>query len=429
MKEKQTIEQATKIAISKIEKVMMGWFTEDPVMLGAWCLVDKIPDPKQETIGVNCKSNPPSLRYNPFFVSALNTEQLECVLASEGFKILLRHPTTRLQTPQMVSSLASQITVDQLIMGNLLNVNEYFPMPEKFNLKAGSFYEDYFRKLLEQMPNTEMKIQQMFGQQGDGGKEGEQSAGQGQGEKDGEQKSGSGYKEYDNAKDALKDYFNPNGTANKDWAKNDLFDSEVNQMIDEKKGSAKDWGKYTGDAMGDIVAANTPKISYKDVLRRFNMSVMSTKTLSSRMKINRRYDLDSPGYRRQMKAKIIFAIDASGSMSVEDLAEGFSVLNNTCRHADIEYILFDTEIKLIEKKLKKAKKTFTVTGRGGTSFEDVCKYAEEHKSDGLVIYTDGEASAPTQPKGVKVLWLLSTKEQKPPVEWGFRAVLDRYENH
>ena len=420
------IQQKISSSEKKMEKVIMGWFVEDPVMLGAWCLVDKVPDPSQKTIGIDSRTNPPTVKYNPNFVSVLTQEQLECIMASEGFKILLRHPTTRLQTPKVISSLASQITVDQLIMGNPLGINESFPMPKKFGLEPNSFFEDYFRKLLDQMDKTKQQLKVMFGssEKKDGdGKSSENASASGQGGEKSDQ-----YTSFSNSSDALKDYFNPEGSSNQDWQKNDLFDAEVNQMINEKKGSSKDWGKFTGNAMGEIVAANTPKISYKDVLRRFNVSVMSAQSISSRMKINRRYDIAAPGYRRQYKSKVLFAVDASGSMSEDDLAEGFSVVNSVCKHAEVTYMLFDTEIKLVEKKLRKAKQSFKITGRGGTDFNEVCKYAEEHCADGIVIYTDGEAPAPAKPKGIKVLWLMTSKEKHPPVKWGFTAVLDRFEN-
>ena len=89
---------------------------------------------------------------------------------------------------------------------------------------------------------------------------------------------------------------------------------------------------------------------------------------------------------------------------------------------------FDTEIKSVEKKIKKARKTFKVTGRGGTDFQAIMDYAEKSGADGLVISTDGYAPAPRQPR-CKVLWLMNKKEEKPPCNFGYVAFLDRYESH
>lgn len=90
--------------------------------------------------------------------------------------------------------------------------------------------------------------------------------------------------------------------------------------------------------------------------------------------------------------------------------------------------MFDWEIQCVETKFKRARKTFKVMGRGGTNFHPVCEYAQKERIDGLIIYTDGMAQAPPKPKNTKVLWLMTNKDLRPPVEWGMVACLDRYED-
>ena len=76
-----------KIALSKkkIEKVLVNWFNEDPIMLGVFCLVDKRPDKNQKSLGINTKIHPAAVTYNPNFILSVSEERLECVLAQEGF--------------------------------------------------------------------------------------------------------------------------------------------------------------------------------------------------------------------------------------------------------------------------------------------------------------------------------------------------------
>lgn len=433
MAEEKTINQIITESIKKMDCVVAQWFQKDPVMLGAWCLVDKIPDPRQKTFGIDSRSNPPSIRYNPYFVNALPQEYLEAVMASEGFKILLKHPTTRLQKPKAISNMASQITVNSCIMGSIVDKKVFDDALDnkEFGLEEGQWFEYYFRQLLENLPDTLQKVSQKFDKnikENDGEGQGQSQEGEGQeGEGKGD-KDSNGYQKFDGTGDAMKEYFDPSSTANQDWSQNDLMDADVQNMVNEKKGSSKQWGKFTGDAMGQIVAANTPKISYKDILRRFHNSVISTKQVSSRMKLNRRYELQQPGHRRVYKSKLLFAIDASGSMSDDDLKEGFAVVNTLCKHSQITYLLFDTQIKKVEKKFKKAQKSFSVHGRGGTDFQEVIDYVNKNPFDGVIIYTDGAASAPTKPDKTKVMWLLTDKDNTPPVEWGMRATLDRCEN-
>ena len=443
-------------AKKRMDKIVVNWFVQDPMLLGAWSLVEKIADKNTKTIGIDTRSQPPSILFNPNFINSLNDEVLEHILANQCFKLLLRHPTTRLKKPKEVASLSSDITVNQMAMKNLPNIDGIFdviPMPDKFKLEKNQWFEKYFRDLMDKLEDSNEQVNKMFGQKGqgqqqpgqgqsssgDGDEEGEgQGEGQGGGEEGGGESSGygngegqdpnkdeDGFPKVGSQKDAIKEMMDPRGDTNKNWGENDVLDADVQNMVNERKGSSKMWGKFSADFMNDIVAANTPKISWKEIIRRFNTSVVTTNTVSTRKKANRRFDLDAPGRRRVYTTKIIFAVDVSGSMSDDDLAEGFAVINSVCRHAEIEYVLFDTEIKLVEKKMKKAKDKFKIKGRGGTDFEMMCRYADKNKADGMIIYTDGYAPAPNPPKSCKVLWLLTGKDNKPPVDWGFSAHLSR----
>jgi hypothetical protein len=69
----------------------------------AWCIVEKISDKNQKTIGIDSRSLPPQIRFNPNFINSLSYEVLEMIMASESFKLLLRHATNRLQVRQMMN--------------------------------------------------------------------------------------------------------------------------------------------------------------------------------------------------------------------------------------------------------------------------------------------------------------------------------------
>jgi predicted metal-dependent peptidase len=187
------------------------------------------------------------------------------------------------------------------------------------------------------------------------------------------------------------------------------------------------WGKYTLTAQSKILAMLETKISCKDIIRKFGASIITGQTVTSRMKINRRFDIERPGYRRVYKPHVIFAVDSSGSMSDEDLAYGFAVINKLLFFAKITFVEFDTEIKVIEKNFNKARKEFKAFGRGGTDFDPIMTMADKEKVDGLIVYTDGLAAAPHQPN-CKVLWLLHNKNANVPVNWGFQTHLDRFED-
>ena len=434
-----------KKAEKKIEKIIMKWFMYEPMMLEAFNMFKKVASNDQYTIGIDTKSKPPIIKFNPNFINMLSEERLECIMVMEGFKILLKHPTTRLCKPRNISSLASNITITPFSLGNILkknNMDDFYPVPEMFGLKKDKSFEEYFRNLMDKQDDTNEKIKQIWNSMSDEEKQkiiddaienSKNQEGKKESEKESEKegKDEKGFKKFKNENEAMKDYFDPNSTSNKDWGENQLLECDIKNLVNRNKDRSKSWGNIGGSMYDQIMSAHTPKISWKEIVRRFNKSVLSRKRYCSRMKLNRRYDLSQPGQRNMYDTHIIFAIDSSGSMTNDDIAEGLAVINSICGHAKITYILHDTKITCIENDFKKAKDNFKINGRGGTDFQDVIDYANQHKADGLVMFTDGCASCPSQPIKTKVLWLLHSKDQglTPPYgcTWGNVAYLERYE--
>jgi len=435
-------------AKNKLERIALRWFTEDSILLTVYCTLDKKPDVHQDTIGVNILGRIPSLNYNPNFINKVSDERLELILVTEMLKILLRHCTTRLKEPRQISALASSVTINSLLNDSLTKafdgLDDIIPNPRMFGLNGGLFFEQYYRDLLEKAKKVSNTIKKIWNSLTK--KEKEQMLGMGNGDGDGNEESGGDkkqqgkpkqdkdsqpqkqeHKEFKSERDAVKDYYDPNGSSNDGWGQNDLFDADIKTFIDGKKCSAMSWGKYTGNIMAEIVAAYQSKISYKEILRRFKRSILWSEKISTRMKVNRRYDLLLPGHRREYKAKIVFAIDVSGSMSDDDIAEGMAVVNHIFKHAEIIFVEFDTELKYT-KKLKKKQSKYPVVGRGGTCFQDAINFAETQHADGLIIFTDGWADVPKEPKNLKVLWLMHSQHLKPPVEWHYIAHLNRLED-
>ena len=445
-------------ALAKMNKVLMQWSFDDVCLLGSWCIIDKREDKSQKTMGINTRSLPPYITYNPNFVCALSDEYLEAVMAKEGFKILLRHCTTRMRDPKNVSNMASDVTINGHIMGGISDFDDAgtFFTAEQFGLETNKFYEEYYRRIKDMMDQIMEKVkqalekggayqQQQGGQSGEGqpqdgqgsGQDGSDSQSDGsgggqpgnqKGDKEGNDKEdgkdSDGFQEFDSQKEALSTHNDPkNSTSNDGWGENNLFDADVKQFVDSEQKNIKSWGKHSGGMLSAVIAANTPEINPKDIVRRFNNSVITQVSSSSRMKLNRRFDLESPGKRRTYKARILFGVDTSRSMSDHDLARGGALVNSVLHHAEVDYVDFDTKVYTVVKNLKKAQSEFKFEGRGGTNFQELIDYVQEHKYDGLVIFSDGCAPAPTRPSKTKVLWLLTNPNEKPPVEWGFQCHL------
>ena len=64
-------------AEAKIETVLMDWFSQDAIMLNCFCMINRKPDPTQETMGIDVRCQVPTLKYNPNFVNTVSLERLD----------------------------------------------------------------------------------------------------------------------------------------------------------------------------------------------------------------------------------------------------------------------------------------------------------------------------------------------------------------
>lgn len=126
--------------------------------------------------------------------------------------------------------------------------------------------------------------------------------------------------------------------------------------------------------------------------------------------------LDLRGQLRSHKAKIVVALDISGSISDQEfnqaIQEVLAIVKNY--NHEITIIECDNEIRRVYnvKSVKDLKDRINI--RGGTQFTPVFEYANHHKVNLLVYFTDGkgEEKLLTIPKGYKTLWVISGRGDK-----------------
>jgi len=212
----------------------------------------------------------------------------------------------------------------------------------------------------------------------------------------------------------LEQYSDPQSSGREntqDWDGDELWNDRINDRI-RTASENNAWGSVAGRLRERVLASLKPKLDYRSVLRQFRTTILSSSRSLTRMKPSRRYGFLYMGSRRDFTTNLLFAVDVSGSISSQDLARGFSVVNRFFKYGiqSIDVIQFDTEIKGKPMTLKKARHNMSVLGRGGTDFQDVVSYVDEHPGyDGLIIFTDGFAPVPAKPKNKKtrVLWLFN----------------------
>lgn len=203
------------------------------------------------------------------------------------------------------------------------------------------------------------------------------------------------------------------------WQDSSDIDEQTLREFSEKVIDAAQKGSVPYYLAGLIAALRNSRgeLPWNLYLQRLMGAVVSNpkKTISRR---NRRQPdrLDIRGELRSHKAKIVVAMDISGSISDEEflqaIKEVFNIVKN-CRYK-IEIVECDNEIRRVYK-VKSAKDVQDrLHIRGGTRFSPVFEYANVQKIDLLVYFTDGKGEERLQsiPQGYKTLWVISGRGDK-----------------
>ena len=135
------------------------------------------------------------------------------------------------------------------------------------------------------------------------------------------------------------------------------------------------------------------------------------------MKPSRRYGFQYMGSRRDFTTRLLFAVDVSGSVSSSDIRTAFAIVNRLFKYGieSIDVLWFDTQIRNDKPiEIKRARREIEVSGRGGTCFQPIMDYLDDHRQyDGLIIFTDGIAPVPDRPKRnrrTRVVWLFNNEQ-------------------
>lgn len=125
------------------------------------------------------------------------------------------------------------------------------------------------------------------------------------------------------------------------------------------------------------------------------------------------------------RARILAAIDTSGSMSEKDLNEISTELDNLRRTHEITLVEFDCEIHDVYRLRGKIK---CLHGRGGTDFVPLfdSAFLATHPADLVIVFTDGYGPAPERKPRVPVIWIL-TANGVVPAKWGRHMFLHHSE--
>lgn len=337
------------------KKIIDKWFLYEPLLFNVYCTHNLV-----ENTEILCpmRTGMQRIEYNPELLKDYSEKDLEEILRNEIFRILLKHPYQRV--PQNIQKAALKCSSDITIYENC-DFSKFLTPASYYNLPENLCYEEYYKKL------GYICTQENYPLQANGAQL---------------------------------------------WAEDEEMADKINQEISKAQRSNQ-WGSISGQIQENLLATLQIPMDYRRILSQFRASIISQRRKLTRMKPNRRYGFDFMGSMYEPKTHLLVAVDVSGSINSDDLKHFFSVINRFFSYGveNIKVLTFDSEIKQ-EFELKKAKKSFEITGRGGTCFQPVIDYYEgKNEYQGLIFFTDGYARIPKVKKNKQILWFFTSKNE------------------
>jgi predicted metal-dependent peptidase len=223
----------------------------------------------------------------------------------------------------------------------------------------------------------------------------------------------------------------------------DVVKEKIRNIADRaiKEQNKKGWSDVSGSIAKAIIEANKPQINWKREFRWFINKLVLCGRKPTRTKINRREQsirrkrLErnandplgnvylQPGTKRNYTSKLLVGIDTSGSMSEREIEACLTEVNGMVDHVECHVIFFDTQLHGKPVHISKRVKSMEVLGRGGTSFQPIITYVDEHQYDGVIIMTDGYAPFPEKPKA-RVLWAVTSQGESVQFPYGKRVLVE-----
>jgi predicted metal-dependent peptidase len=377
-------------------------------------MMDKVADPSIETAGVYVKeSGRFEMRYNPGFFFEMKQPEAVYVFYHEVLHLAFHHCTTRKLDDHHRANYAGDLAINELIEeiagsceipldkdGNLsgCHVKELLKLPDFKDIERKQSMEWYYDYLEKKEKEGKIKRVPCPGLGSGSGKPGEG---------DPLDLPGSMLDNHDG------------------WKENEIADEHVKAKIKEIYNS-NSWGSMSDGTKELIMAAQTRKINWRNKIRVFFGNLAWRDRETTRKRPNRRTGFIHPGSKRLHIDRYLVAVDTSGSIDSGLLAEFLGVMNGMIDQIPIDIMQFDWEKQTEPVAYDRHRHTFDFKGRGGTNFQPVMDTVSKYRYKGVVILTDGVASAPTQPtNNARVLWVLP-EGMNPPVDWGDRVHMTRH---
>jgi len=402
----------------------------------------------------------PRIVYNPGFVEKLNDDELMAVLAHELLHYLLGHGIrTRAFKKKMMSSMSEEEkrgfrfrmnVAEDVVINAILTLNG-FKLPQRKFVSAGETVEvrqgavvpDVFnengkvrtvvtlvdaegRRFTIEDPHTKsceevfLEIRDFVAEDQqqqsepdtmqfeDDSEEMGRDAGEEKrnGESKQEEKGGAGEGEKDREAADTEDR-EADGTG--DMAGTDTMTKTPEELISEAYNYSKLAGKEPLGLDRIIGDLPKPKLNLIPFLRQFVTKAIPSDYTYLRPAKNSPPDVFHPSVEMGERIEGIVAIDTSGSMSPEEIAQSVSEIVKLAKSMSIKLTIVqcDAEVQVV-KEVESVKEILKmpVKGGGGTDFRPVFELAEKRRVRFVVFFTDGYGTFLEKCR-IPTLWILT----------------------
>jgi predicted metal-dependent peptidase len=368
--------------------------------------------------------------YNPEYIEALNSEQVQFILAHEALHCALSHFARRQHRNKFRWDLACDYAINPLLLKDDLKPPPGVWIEESYE---GMTAEEIYPFIQENNSDEPMDRHIYEGE--------EQKQSDGQGSSSTEQPNETGDKPGSTCQDSDQNQpepgqgqpepkEQPEGAKQppplSDTEKQNL-ETQWQQRLAGAAQQALQAGKLGGAMARMVDHLLQPQLPWRMLIARY-MTMMARDDFNYTRPARREGSAIFPSL-RSTQLEIVVAIDTSGSVSDEEIAQCLAEINaiKGQMRARITLLTCDAKLSHDGPWIYEPWEEFTTpnefTGGGGTSFKPVFDYVEREMQppDLLLYFTDAQGEFPDTIPNYPVLWLIKGKSQVP---WGQRIQLN-----
>jgi len=399
-----------------LDRHLIAFLQDTPFFAELSRHIRKTPTMDLPTAGVafDPKFDDITLYWNPDFIAKLPDPQVRGLLIHEFYHLVFCHLTSRRKTPHKMWNVATDLAINSIIT-DTSQQNKNVELPDG-GLIPGIFPKgpegrEYTKEEKDAMPIAELianfprsQSSEWYFEKLKDKVEEERAKGNGHGDPNGDP-----FGDLDSMDDHA-------GWEDIPEEHREAIEGRLKDIVEKATkhadSQANGWGHIPAELREEIRKSVSRIVDWRSVLRQFVGGLARGERTNTMKRINRRFPYIHPGTKRGYVAKLLVAIDQSGSVDNTQLALFFNELSALTKKVSVTILPFDCDANIKDTfEWKKVTNPDVKRARGaGTDLNAPTRIANDPKNrgrwDGMLIMTDGECTLPS-PSRIKRGWVIS----------------------